>query len=100
MIHWFNKHYVPDVDKRDDPDVSPLYADLSGMPPARFTVGTLDPLLDDTLFMHARWLAAGNRAELGVYPGGTHVFTMFPIKIAKEANRGIFGFISKTAKGS
>ncbi len=95
-IHWFNDHYVPDVEKRDDPDVSPIYAKLHNMPPALFTVGTLDPLLDDTLFMHARWLAAGNRAQLAVYPGGTHIFIMFPIKIAREANKKMFQYISKT----
>jgi acetyl esterase len=95
MIEWFNNHYVPQIEKRDDPDVSPLYADLSRMPPALFTVGTLDPLLDDTLFMHARWLAAGNRSELAIYPGGTHIFNLFPIKIAKEANAKIYDFIAK-----
>jgi acetyl esterase/lipase len=93
MIHYFNKHYVPQVEKRDDPDVSPLYADLANMPPALFTIGTLDPLMDDTLFMHARWFAAGNQAELAVYPGGTHAFNAFPIKIAKEANDRMYKYI-------
>jgi len=95
-IEWINDHYVPDREMRRHPDCSPLYADLSGMPPALFTVGTLDPLLDDTLFMHARWLAAGNRSELGVYPGGTHMFTSFPIGIAREANRRMMEFLSAT----
>jgi acetyl esterase/lipase len=96
ILKWFNDHYVP-VEKRRDPDVSPLYADLSKMPPALFTVGTLDPLLDDSLFMHARWVAAGNESELAVYPGGIHVFNLFPIKIAREANNKAFDFISKAA---
>ena len=100
MIEWFNDHYVPQKEIRTDPDVSPLYADLSNLPPALFTVGTLDPLLDDSLFMHARWLAAGNPSELAVYPGGTHVFNMFPTKIAGEANKKIFHFIAKTAEES
>ncbi|MEJ2723902.1 MAG: alpha/beta hydrolase [Deltaproteobacteria bacterium] len=98
LIEWFNDLYVPQKEKRTEPDVSPLYADLSGLPPALFTVGTLDPLLDDSLFMHVRWLAAGNPSELAVYPGGTHVFNMFPTKIAKEANKKIFQFIAKTAE--
>ena len=55
-----------------DPDVSPLFADLRGMPPALFSVGTNDHLLDDTLFMAARWEVAGNRSELLVYPDAPH----------------------------
>ena len=61
-----------------DPDISPLQADLAGLPPALFSVGGGDALLDDSLFMAARWSAAGNAAELAVYPGGCHVFQAFP----------------------
>lgn len=94
-IEWYNNHYVPDPHQRRDPDVSPLYAELDNLPDALFTVGTVDPLLDDTLFMHARWLAAGNRAQLAVYPGGAHAFTAFPVPIAKSANRRIYDFLMK-----
>jgi acetyl esterase/lipase len=94
-IEYFNNHYVPEIGQRDDPDVSPLYADLSAMPPSLFTVGTLDPLLDDTLFMYTRWLAAGNEAELAVYPGGTHVFNFFPIKMARKANETMWRYMAK-----
>jgi acetyl esterase/lipase len=55
-------------EERRDPDISPLYADVSDMPPALFSVGTADHLLDDTLFMASRWAAAGNETELLVYP--------------------------------
>ena len=99
IIEWFNDHYVP-VEKRGDPDVSPLYAELSDMPPALFTVGTLDLLLDDSLFMYSRWLTAGNESELAVYPGGIHVFNLFPIKIAREANDKMFDFIAKAVEKS
>jgi acetyl esterase/lipase len=57
---------------RRAPDVSPLYADLAGMPPALFSVGTTDHLLDDTLFMASRWEVAGNQTELLVYPETPH----------------------------
>ena len=45
--------FVPgtEVADRRAPDLSPLYADLTGMPPALFTAGTADHLVDDTLFM-------------------------------------------------
>lgn len=92
-IEWYNNHYVPNPDQRQDPDVSPLYARLHDLPEALFTVGTEDPLIDDTLFMHARWTAAGNAAQLAVYPGGAHAFTAFPIAIARDANRKIINFL-------
>lgn len=92
VIQWFVDHFVP-PDRRRDPDVSPLYADLSSMPAALFTIGTLDPLLDDTLFMHPRWITAGNGGELAVYPGGVHGFTNFPTDLARRARARICDFI-------
>jgi acetyl esterase/lipase len=62
-----------------------MYADLSRLPKVLFTVGTLDPLLDDSLFMHSRWIAAGNESELAVYPGGVHGLTGFPTALGKKA---------------
>ena len=61
IIEWFSNHFIPDQAKRATSDASPLYADLHSLPPALFTIGTLDPLLDDSLFMSARWAAAGAR---------------------------------------
>jgi acetyl esterase len=68
-----------------DPSLSPLYASLSGLMPALFTVGALDPLLDDSLFMAARWEAAGNPAEVAVYPESEHGFTGMPTGMARAA---------------
>ena len=76
-----------------DPDVSPLYADLRGMPPALFSVGTRDALLDDSLFMAPRWLAAGNVAELALYPGACHGFVSIDVPAAHEAVARIDAFI-------
>jgi len=83
----------PKLDRRD-PQVSPLYADLHDLPQALFTIGTLDPLLDDSLFMYARWIAAGNAAQLAVYPGGVHGFTAFANKLATDAQRRIDDFLA------
>jgi acetyl esterase/lipase len=99
LIRWFHESYAP-PDKMTDPDVSPLYADLANMPPALFTIGTLDPLLDDSLFMCARWMTAGNEAELAVYPGGIHAFNAFPLKAAERANRKIADFIRTHLKNA
>jgi acetyl esterase len=84
-IQQFANAFLPSVMDRRAPDISPLYADLKGLCPALFTVGTQDALLDDSLFMHARWIAAGNATELAIYPGGAHGFTLFPNRLADEA---------------
>ena len=94
-MNWFSDCFLPGLDLagRRDPDISPLYADLRGMPPALFTIGTADALLDDTLFMAARWQAAGNAAELRVYEEGCHAFTAFPLEVARLANVAQLAFL-------
>jgi acetyl esterase/lipase len=86
-------YFLPKNINRLDPQVSPLYADLRNMPPALFTIGTLDPLLDDTLFMYTRWLAAGNQADLILCPGGIHGFITMSTPQADEARASILEFL-------
>jgi acetyl esterase len=94
IIEWFHENYAP-PEKFREPYISPLYADLTDMPKALFTIGTLDPLLDDSLFMYARWIAGGNEAELAVYPGGIHAFNAFPTKLAQAANDRMINFVKE-----
>ncbi|WP_431042646.1 alpha/beta hydrolase [Streptomyces sp. P1-3] len=86
VLAWFREQLLPGRSpaERLDPDISPLHADLRGLPPARFTVGTADPVLDDTLFMAARWRAAGNAAELEIVAEGWHGFTLAPTTVARR----------------
>ncbi|OAR23729.1 alpha/beta hydrolase [Streptomyces sp. ERV7] len=74
-------------ERRRDPAVSPLFADLAGLPPARIVVGTEDPLLDDSLFLAQRWQAAGAPVELGVVAGAMHGFTLFPLTVTERELR-------------
>jgi acetyl esterase/lipase len=94
-MEFFVANCLPGIDReaRRAPSFSPLYADLRGMPPALFTVGTEDPLLDDSLFMAPRWRAAGASATLRVWPESIHGFTMFPLAIASAANRAQEAFL-------
>ncbi len=97
IVQFYNA-FLPTAADRRDPDISPLYARLHGMPPALFSVGTADALLDDTLFMHARWLAAGNAAELAIYPGGAHGFTLFPNALAEQAEERAVKFLRRVVE--
>ncbi|HJU52591.1 MAG TPA: alpha/beta hydrolase [Acidimicrobiia bacterium] len=94
ITEYFVRSFVP-AERLEDPDVSPILADLSGLPPALFTVGTEDPLYDDTQLMFERWRAAGNGAELAVYPGGAHGFDAFPIALAEEALTRMYDFLER-----
>ncbi|HKE75832.1 MAG TPA: alpha/beta hydrolase fold domain-containing protein [Acidimicrobiales bacterium] len=89
--------YLPGRSLADlsDPACSPLYADLTGLPPALFTVGHADHLLDDNLFMAARWRAWGNQAELAVYPDCIHGFLRFPMALAERARDRITAFLDR-----
>jgi acetyl esterase/lipase len=85
--------YAPDVSMRKNPDMSAVYANLKDMPPALFSVGTLDPFLDDSLFVYARWISAGNEAELAVYPGAPHAFNILGHPHQGPANARIDAFL-------
>ena len=94
-MQQFYNAFLPTVEDRRVPDISPLYADLKGLCPALFSVGTSDALLDDTLFMYARWIAAGNEADLEIYPGGAHGFTLFPNALSTQASARMDAFLNK-----
>ena len=51
-VRWFVEQFTGNRNL-DDPDVSPIRADLEGLPPALFTVGSLDPMLG-RLHVHGR----------------------------------------------
>ncbi len=96
-IVGFGKCFLPPGTNTADPDVSPLHAGLRGMPAALFTVGTRDALLDDSLFMAPRWLAAGNIAELAVYPGACHGFVSIDFPQRDEAVTRMVQFLKRYA---
>jgi acetyl esterase len=98
IMEWFGHQFVGDRDLEAlrDPDISPLYADLSELPPALFTIGDCDPLLDDSLFMEARWRAAGNETELRVWPECVHGFTAYPLALSRAALESMYEFVRAT----
>jgi acetyl esterase/lipase len=65
--------YLGDSDRKD-PVISPMYADLHGMPPALFVTSTRDMLLSGTALLHRAYLRAGVDARLVVFEGLPHAF--------------------------
>ena len=66
-------YYVGTTDAKD-PVLSPIYADLHGLPPALFITSGRDALLSGTANLHRAYLRAGVDARLVVFDGLPHAF--------------------------
>lgn len=82
---FFIQAYAGRVADRTNPDISPVYGDLRGLPPVLLVVGSLDILLEDNLVMAARLSAAGGEVDVRVYPESPHGFTLHPTTMASTA---------------
>lgn len=91
IIRWHADQLLPGLDReaRRDPAISPLYADHTGLPPALLTVGTEDPMLDDSRLLAERWPGA----QLDVYEGGFHAFDLLPLRMAEVATQRQHAFL-------
>jgi monoterpene epsilon-lactone hydrolase len=65
------KLYANGHDLRD-PQLSPIYGDLSGFPPTILTSGTRDLFLSNTVRVHRKLRQAGVVADLHVFEGQSH----------------------------
>ncbi len=101
IIEWCVESLTPGWTEaqRRDPDLSPIYGDLAGLPPALFTVGTDDPTLHDSIGMHEQWNTANGNATLEIYEHGFHAFNLFPSKMGDASNRSQERFITNAVKG-
>ena len=88
--------YVGSTDAKD-PVLSPVYADLHGMPPTLFVTSGRDLLLSGTANLHRAFLKAGADARLVVYDALPHAFWYNPgLPEAIEANHIMADFFVKT----
>lgn len=58
----------------DAPEVSPLHADLTGLPPVYLQAGGDETLLDDSRMFEKRAAGAGVQTRLDVFPEQLHTF--------------------------
>nr|WP_308626977.1 alpha/beta hydrolase [uncultured Eisenbergiella sp.] len=69
----------------ENPQISPLFADLTGFPPTYIQVGDNEVLLSDATMLHKKMIKANVPVRLDVFKGMWHVFQMSPFKTAYEA---------------
>jgi monoterpene epsilon-lactone hydrolase len=87
--------YVASTNPRD-PVLSPLYADLRGLPPTLFITSTRDLLLSGTSILHRAFLKAGVDAQLVVFEGLAHAFWNNPgLPESKDADQLMADFFAK-----
>jgi acetyl esterase/lipase len=70
-------YYLGGTDPRD-PVLSPIYADLHGLPPTLFISSERDALLSGTVNLHRAYLHAGVDARLVVFDALPHAFWYDP----------------------
>lgn len=90
--HQVAKLYLRDLDPRH-PLVSPIYADLRGLPPMLVHVGNDECLLDDSVRLVERAKKAGVETEFKIWDEMWHVFHGFPIPEARQAIEEIGAFV-------
>ena len=90
-----DKEYVGSTDPKD-PVLSPIYADLQGLPPTLFITSGRDLLLSGTANLHRAYLHAGVDARLVVFDALPHAFWYSPLlPEALEANHIMADFFVK-----
>ena len=72
-LERFRKHYLGDADPFDE-RASPIFGDLSGLPPTYVAVGDEEILLDDSKQLVAKIRSTGGSAELSIWHKMPHVF--------------------------
>ena len=93
------RYYLGDTDPRN-PLASPLYADLSGLPPLLIHVGADEVLRDDSTRLAERAHAAGVSVELKIWPVVPHAWQIAPhlIPEGRQSLREAAAFLHSHAR--
>ena len=91
------RYYCADESKWRDPLISPVFANVSGLPPMLIQVGDDEILLNDSTRLAEKLEAAGIDVELEIWPDMWHVFQMFIGKMpeSRKAVEKIGMYINK-----
>jgi monoterpene epsilon-lactone hydrolase len=89
------EEYARNTD-RHDPVLSPVFADLKGMPPSLLITSTRDLLLSDTALFHRALLRADDNSQLVVFEALPHAFWYhFQLPETQEALQIMANFFSQ-----
>jgi len=93
IMKRYTKAYLGSGDPTN-PLISPVFADLSGLPPLLVHVGEEETLREDALRITGRAEAAGVDVRLEIYPRMWHVWQLFPgLPQAEQSREEIADFL-------
>ena len=84
-----------DEQKKRNPYVSPIYADLSGMPPSLIFVGEDELLYSDAVSMRDKLFASGCDVQIVSRPGMWHAYVLYCLKSNADDFVKINNFVKK-----
>jgi len=94
--HWRNTEYLTPATDPKDPVLSPVYSNLTGVPPTLFITSGRDLLLSGTTILHRAYLRAGVDAQLVVFEALPHAFWNNPnLPESKEAHQFMATFLDR-----
>ena len=83
-IHVVARYYAPDESQWTNPLVSPVFANVAGLPPMLIQVGDDEILLSDSTRLADHLREEGVDVELEVWPDMWHVFQLFVGKMPES----------------
>ena len=92
MLDFFAAAYAQDL---QNPLVSPLFGDLSSMPPSLLFVGSDELLLDDARRLHKQLIGCGRKSKLVVAPDRWHGYVLYNLNENREDFSTINQFLNQ-----
>lgn len=92
MLRYYADCYTADC---TDPHVSPLFGDLTGMPPSLIFVGGDEIMLSDAQDLHKKLLENGSSSQLVVTPGRWHAYLLYGLEEDQKDFATISRFLNR-----
>jgi acetyl esterase len=100
-VRWSVAQWIPDPARRADADLSPVHAELAGLPPTVMATAEHDPLRDEGRTLARLMRAAGDNVLLVPHPGLVHGFLALAqiSATAERAGDELFGLFGRLLRG-
>lgn len=92
-LKFFADSYVGETNDPKNPEISPIFADVTAMPPSLIFVGSDEVLFDDAQVLERKLVHAGRSCKLIVGESMWHAYTIYSLKEHKNDFAEMSSFI-------